>query len=99
MNPTPIRTNISGTSIAVGTANNAKSVADAEGAKNRPMSNANIKVLNRITTRDFTLSEYLSEKMSDIEHSIITINMPSNMIVAGFMMLKKWNSLCVRKAV
>ena len=57
MKPTLIRTKMMGVSMATGAATMAKSVAVQPGIRNIASVTASIIALNRITARDFTLSE------------------------------------------
>ena len=81
--------------LAAGIATIAKSVAVALGRKNIPTKTSSNRALKRIIARERTLSEYLSEMISVIEQSDITISTPMRRIPAGLIVLKKLNSLGV----
>ena len=99
MKPTPIRTKIRGRSNDAGTATSAKSDAEALGKKNIEMVATSSRALYRISERDFTRSEYLSDTMSRIAQKNITINTPMTSILAMLSVEKKLNSLGVNVEV
>ena len=93
--PTPMRTKISGMSIAAGMAISAKRLAVALGRKNIARQTSSISALKRITARDFTFNEYLSDMMRVMAHSTMTMIIPKRMIPATLRVEKKLNSLGV----
>ena len=78
-----------------GTATNANNDAEALGKKNIAMVATSNRALYRISERDFTRSEYLSDTMSIIAQKNITINTPMTSILAMLSVEKKLNSLGV----